>query len=95
LVTEVVGDELERGQAERAFEDLVVERDEADLGGEVAGDGEEPCVVLHERLIEEMAKPVRDMRPRSLDMRRDDLRLCDHLVLEADIELHVARLVDC
>ena len=49
---------------------------------------------LHERLVEELTERVRDLLPGALDVGGDRLRLGDHLVAEARVELHVARLVD-
>src|SRR4051794_31704791 len=94
VLAQVVGDELERRQAERALEDLVVERDEADLRGEVAGRGDQLFVVTDEDLVEDLAEGVGDALAGAVDVGGDDLRLADDLVLEARVELHVARLVD-
>ena len=58
MVGQVVGDEAEGGQAEGAFEDLVVDRDEANLRGEVGGRGQQLFVRLHEGDVEDLTERV-------------------------------------
>jgi hypothetical protein len=58
VLVEVVGDERERGQSERGLDDLVVERDEADFGAEVAGSCEKLLVCLDEGDVEDLAEFV-------------------------------------
>src|SRR4029079_2621600 len=94
LPAQVVGDELEGGQAERALEHEVVERHEADLRGHIAGVREELVVQLDERAVDELTERVRDLLAGALDMSADRLRFRDHLVAEARVELHVASFVD-
>ena len=72
----------------------MVERHEADLRREVARVGHEPRVGLDQRDVEDRPKRVGHLVACALDMRADRRRLCDHLVLEARVELHVACLVD-
>jgi hypothetical protein len=91
---EVVGNELEGGEAERAFEYEVVERHEPDFGREVAGSADELLVGVHERDVEDLAERGGDAPARAFDVVVDEIRCGDDLVLEARVELHVARFVD-
>jgi hypothetical protein len=72
----------------------VVQRHEADLGGEVARCGYQPLVSGHQLDVEDLAKRFGDALAGSSYVRTDDVRGGDHLVLEAGVELHVTRLVD-
>ena len=94
LALEVARDEPERGEAERALDHHVVGGHEVDLGAGVAGVRDEPLVRLDQRLVEDLAERGRELLAGAGDVRADRLRIGDHLVLEARVELHVARLVD-
>src|SRR3954452_10880429 len=94
VLVEVVGDELEARQSERAFEHEVVERDEADLRGQVAGIDEQLLMRLDECDVEDLAEGVADALAGPRHMRTDLGRRRDDLVLEPRVELHVPRLVD-
>jgi hypothetical protein len=59
-----------------------------------AGVRDELVVQLDERAGEQLAEGVRHLLAGSLYVGGDRLRLGDHLVAEAGVELHVARLVD-
>src|SRR2546430_726833 len=94
VVAQVAGDEAERREAERPLEDLVVDRGEANLRGQVRRRRYELLVRLDQRDVEELTEAVGDLFTRALDMRRNHRRLGDDFVLKARVELHVARLVD-
>ena len=94
LAFQVAGDEVERGEAEGPLEDQVVEGDEADLCLGVGGIGDEPLVGLDQGDVEDRPKGRRDLLAGALDVGGDRRRVGDDLVLEAGVELHVARLVD-
>ena len=49
---------------------------------------------VHQRFVEDLPEGVGELFARALDVRRDHLRLGDHLIAEARVELHVAGLVD-
>ena len=85
---------LKDGQPERALDHQVVERHEAHLRRQVRRVGEQLLVGLHECLVEDVPERVRHLLAGALDVGRDELRLGDHLVAKARVELHVARLVD-
>jgi hypothetical protein len=72
----------------------VVERDEADLCRQVAWIRRELLMRVYERLVEDLAERVRDLRACAVDVGGDDLRLGDYLVAKARVELNVTRLVD-
>ena len=76
------------------LEDLVVDRDEADLGRLVGGRGDQLIVRVDQVLVEDHAERVRHLLARALDVGGHRGGLGDHLVLEARVELHVAGLVD-
>ena len=94
LAPEELGDEPVRRQAERALEDQVVERDEADLRLEVGGLSDQPLVRLHQRLVEDPPERGGDLGARPLHVGGDGGRRGDDLVLEPRVELHVTGLVD-
>ena len=94
MLVEVVADELERGQSQRALDDLVVQRDEADLGAEIARICEELLVRVNESDVEDLAESVRHLLPGALDVGGDPRRRGDDLILVARVELHVPRFVD-
>ena len=93
LSLEVAGDEIEGGQPERALDDHVVGGDEVDLGAGVRRLGHESLVRLNQRLVEDRRERGRELLARPCDVLADRLRIRDHLVLEARVELHVPRLV--
>ena len=58
VVPQVPRDELERGEAEGRLDQQVVDGHELDLGARVPGVGRQPCVGLHERLVEDHLERV-------------------------------------
>ena len=94
LAFEIAGDEIERGEAEGSLEDQVVEGDETDLGLGIGGVGEQLLMGLDQSDVEDRPKGRRDLLSSTLDVGGDRGRVGDHLVLEASVELHVARLID-
>src|SRR3954453_6544224 len=91
---EVAGDEAEGGEPERALDDEVVGGDEGDLGRGVPAVGDESVVGLHEPFVEDGGEGGGEPLAGAGDVRGDGGGVGDDLVLEARVELHVARLVD-
>ena len=79
---------------ERALEDQVVDRDEADLRRGVGGLATSRSWASTSASSKIVPEGRRDLRPGALDVGGDRRRVGDDLVLEARVELHVARLVD-
>jgi hypothetical protein len=94
VFVQVLGDEVEGGDAERALDHLVVEGDEFDLGAAVARIVDEALVGLDERLVEDAPEGVAQVLSRPRHMGGDPGGIRDDLVLEAGVELEVAGLVD-
>ncbi|HEY3020549.1 MAG TPA: hypothetical protein VGJ32_10170 [Solirubrobacteraceae bacterium] len=67
---------------------------QGDLRRAVAGVGDQAVVRGDEPLVEDRAEGRRDLLARPRDVGGDLAGLVDYLVLEARVELHVARLVD-
>src|ERR1039458_6236852 len=86
--------ELERRQAERSLKDQMVDRHERDLRGAIAGIGKEAIVGGDKLVVKDRLEGRRDLLTGTLDVRGDNRRLGDDLVLEARVELHVPGLVD-
>jgi len=72
----------------------VVDRHERDLRGAISGVGEEAFVGGDELVVKDHPEGGRDLLAGALDVRGDAGRLCDDLILEARVELHVPGLVD-
>ena len=94
LPLQELGRELKRRQPKRRFEHKVVERHEPDLRRQVPWSRYQLLVRVHQRLIKDLPKCVRDALAPTSHVLRDPRRVCDHLVLKAGIELHVPRLID-
>ena len=90
---EVAGDEVERGEAQRALDHHVVGRDEGDLRVRVPRLGHEPLVRLDQGLVEDRGERRRELFARAGHVLADRPGIGNHLVLIARVELHVARLV--
>ncbi len=72
----------------------MVDRHERDLRAAIPGIGEQAVVSCHELVVKDRLESRRDTLARALDMRSDQRRLCDNLVLKTCVELHVPCLVD-
>ncbi len=72
LLAQIARRELERREARSALEDLLVDRDECDLRGEIVGTREEPIACGKQLLIEDRAEGSAEELARSPDVLRDE-----------------------